>query len=178
MTATVDVVVPPDPAARAWAVAAATPDPELPMVTVGDLGILRSIALDADDRSAVVAVVTPTYSGCPAMGDIGNDVRRRLLDAGFARVEVRTELAPAWTTDWITPDGRRKLAAAGVAPPNPAPAATATSPLQLSPTRLSVACPRCCSVTTERTADFAATACRALYRCLACLEPFEYVKER
>lgn len=161
--------------AAAWAAAAATPDPELPMVTVADLGILRSV--DVDGPTAV-AVVTPTYSGCPAMSEIGHDIRRRLLATGFAHAEVRTVLAPPWTTDWITADGRRKLAAAGVAPPHPALASAATTPLQLSPTRPAVACPRCGSGDTERTADFAATACRALYRCRSCHEPFEYVKER
>ena len=87
-------------------------------------------------------------------------------------------LSPAWTTDWITPEGRRKLAAAGIAPPHPAPVATVRTPLQLSPRRAAVACPHCGSTATDRTAEFSATACRALYRCTGCGEPFEYVKER
>ena len=158
----------------AWDVAAATPDPELPMVTLADLGILRSVDTDGD---IVVATITPTYSGCPAMREIGLDVRRRLVAAGYADVEVRTQLSPPWTTDWITADGRRKLAEAGIAPPHSAPVRRGPIPLTLVPRHADVACPRCGSRDTVRTADFAATACKALYRCAACAEPFEYVKE-
>jgi ring-1,2-phenylacetyl-CoA epoxidase subunit PaaD len=158
----------------AFDVAAATPDPELPMVTIAELGILR--AVDEHD-GRVVATITPTYSGCPAMPEIAQDVRRRLERAGFADVTVRTALHPPWSSDWITDDGRRKLAGAGIAPPHSAPTRGETTPLQLRPTRRAVACPQCGSTLTVRTADFAATACRALYRCDACREPFEYVKE-
>lgn len=160
----------PDP----WDVAAATPDPELPQLTIGDLGILRAVATEGD---AVVATVTPTYSGCPALREIAADLRHRLGAAGYPHVTVRTQLAPAWTSDWITPAGRRKLAAAGIAPPRPAPRASGPTPLTLSPTPAAVACPRCGSTETVRTAQFGATACKALYRCAACAEPFEYVKE-
>ena len=158
----------------AFDVAAATPDPELPMVTIGDLGILRSVERRGD---TVVAAITPTYSGCPAMPEIAHDLRRRLERAGFGDVAVRTVLEPPWTTDWITPDGRRKLAAAGIAPPHAAPPRDGAVPLQLLPTRLPVPCPQCGCARTTRIADFAATACRALYRCDECREPFEYVKE-
>jgi ring-1,2-phenylacetyl-CoA epoxidase subunit PaaD len=155
-------------------IAAATPDPELPMVTIGDLGILRSVA---KQRGQVVATITPTYSGCPAMPEIAHDLRGRLGRAGFSDVVVRTVLDPPWSTDWITADGRRKLAEAGIAPPHAAPTRGETTPLRLLPTRRAVACPQCGSTRTVRTADFAATACRALYRCDDCREPFEYVKE-
>ena len=155
-----------------WEVAAGTPDPELPMVTLADLGILREVHAEGN---RVVATITPTYSGCPAMREISADLRRRLCEAGYDDVEIRTQLAPAWTTDWITADGRRKLAAAGIAPP--APAAPGPRPVTLLARAPAVACPQCGSTDTERTADFGSTACKALYRCRACREPFEYVKE-
>lgn len=160
--------------ATAWDVAAETPDPELPVVTVADLGILRSVDVSAD---RVVATITPTYSGCPALREISADVRYRLERAGYPNVEVRAQLAPAWSTDWITTDGRRKLAAAGIAPPAPAPA-RGPVPLTLTARPSGVACPRCGSTDTRRTAEFGGTACRALHRCNACAEPFEAVKPR
>jgi len=162
------------PALTAWDVAALTPDPELPMVTVADLGILRAVEHDGD---RVVVTITPTYSGCPAMREIAVDVRHRLQLAGYCDVEVRTELAPPWTSDWITAEGRRKLAGAGIAPPHSAPARHGPTPLNLGLTRRAVQCPQCGSANTERSADFGSTACKALYRCADCSEPFEYVKE-
>jgi ring-1,2-phenylacetyl-CoA epoxidase subunit PaaD len=156
-------------------VAAAVPDPELPMVTIADLGILRDVR---EHGGAVTVTITPTYSGCPAMREIGLDLRRRLAQAGFRDVEVKTVLSPAWTTDWITAEGRRKLAAAGLAPPGPAgPAGRGSGPVPLTLTSAPVPCPRCGSADTRETARFGATACKALYRCRACLEPFEHVKE-
>jgi ring-1,2-phenylacetyl-CoA epoxidase subunit PaaD len=158
-------------------VAAATPDPELPPLTIADLGILRSVEHEGD---TVVTTITPTYSGCPAIREIGVDLRRRLADAGFARVEVRTRLAPPWSSDWITPEGRRKLAEAGIAAPHAAGEVARCHgpvPLTLLPARSGVACPRCGSARTVRTSAFGATACKALYRCDDCREPFEYVKE-
>ena len=176
--------------AAARAVAAAVPDPELPMVTVADLGILRDVATEGE---RLVVTITPTYSGCPALREIAHDLRRRLAASGFAEVDVRTVLAPAWSSDWITADGRRKLSAAGIAPPHAAPARPGPVPLTLttqggsggirvsSPPELAecepVPCPRCGSAETTRTAAFGATACKALFRCEACREPFEYVKE-
>ena len=158
--------------AAARAIAATVPDPELPMVTVADLGILRDVA--AEDGRLVVTI-TPTYSGCPAMREIAHDLRHRLSRAGFAEVTVRTALAPAWSSDWITVEGRRKLLQAGVAPPNPAPRGPVS--LNLGGRRESSPCPRCGSRDTTQTAAFGATACKALFRCEACREPFEYVKE-
>jgi len=155
----------------ARAIAGAVPDPELPVVTVADLGILRDVA--AEDGRLVVTI-TPTYSGCPALREIAHDLRYRLGRAGFADVTVRTALAPAWSSDWITAEGRRKLRAAGLAPPHPAPKGPV--PLTLGH-REPVPCPRCGSRDTTQTAAFGATACKALFRCEACREPFEYVKE-
>ena len=159
----------------AWDVAAAVPDPELPMVTLADLGILRGVEQHGD---AVTVTITPTYSGCPAMREISHDLRHRLQRAGFGEVIVRTSLAPAWSSDWITEGGRGKLAAAGIAPPNPAGARrTGPIPLTLTVRTRTVTCPRCASTDTRETSAFSATACKALYRCRACDEPFEYVKE-
>jgi ring-1,2-phenylacetyl-CoA epoxidase subunit PaaD len=156
----------------AWDVAAATPDPELPMVTLADLGILRGVV---ETDGGVIATITPTYSGCPAMREISHDLRHRLLQAGYAQVEVRTQLAPAWSSDWITADGRRKLSGAGIAPPSAAPRPSGPVPLTLG-RRPAVACPRCGSLDTSETASFSATACKSLHRCDACREPFESVK--
>ncbi len=157
-------------------IAAAVPDPELPMVTLADLGILRDVREDGD---TVTVTITPTYSGCPAMAEMSHDLRRRLAQAGYAEVRVRTELSPPWTSDWITDEGRRKLAAAGIAPPNVAEHRPAGGPvpLRLSVRTRAVDCPRCGSSETVETSAFSATACKALYRCTQCAEPFEYIKE-
>lgn len=146
--------------------AGSVPDPELPALTIADLGILRDVR---ESGGAVTVTITPTYSGCPAMAQIAAALRRRLADAGYRDVTVRTELSPPWTTDWITPDGRRKLAAAGIAPP-----AERGGPVLLG---LTVRCPRCGSPETREISRFSGTACKALHACRACLEPFEHVKE-
>jgi ring-1,2-phenylacetyl-CoA epoxidase subunit PaaD len=161
---------------QARQVVAEVPDPELPMLTLADLGVLRGVDVDAD--GTVTATLTPTYSGCPAMAEMRADVAARLQAAGFAEVRIRTVLDPPWTTDWITADGRRALAEHGIAPPGPAPKRTpGPVPLVLSPTRRPVLCPRCGSPDTEETSRFAATACKALRRCRACREPFDHLKE-
>ncbi|WP_217139821.1 1,2-phenylacetyl-CoA epoxidase subunit PaaD [Streptomyces sp. AC627_RSS907] len=154
-------------------VAEQVPDPELPMLTLADLGVLREVEVTAD--GTVVASLTPTYSGCPAMAEMRADVAARLREAGYARVEIRTVLDPPWSSDWITESGRRKLAEHGIAPPAAAPRGPVS--LVLSPARRTVPCPRCGSADTEETSRFAATSCKALWRCRACREPFEYVKE-
>jgi len=161
-----------DTLARAHHVAAGTPDPELPQVTLGDLGILRAVEQTA---AGVAVTITPTYSGCPAMREITADLERRLHDAGYPEVEIRVRLAPAWTTDWITGEGRAKLRHAGIAPPAPADRPAGPIPLRLG-ARPPVACPRCGSPDTAETAAFGATACKSLHRCRACGEPFEAVK--
>ena len=155
-------------------VAGRVADPELPMVTLADLGILRGVEY-ADD--VVTVSITPTYSGCPAMAEIGSDLRRLLTQAGFTRVVVRTALFPPWTSEWMTPGGRAKLAAAGVAPPHPSgPRGAGPVPLTLSGPGPAVSCPRCGSDQTRQTAAFSSTACKALYRCRRCDEPFEHFK--
>ncbi len=159
----------------AWQVAASVPDPELPMVTLADLGILRDVR---EDATSVTVTITPTYSGCPAMREIGHDLRRRLERAGYTDVDVHTQLSPPWSSDWITFEGRRKLAEAGVAPPQAAGRrVSGPIPISLSVPSRAVACPRCGSMATRETSAFSGTACKALYRCASCEEPFEYVKE-
>ena len=163
-------------AAHAWDVAETVTDPELPMLTLADLGVLRGVWSQAD--GTVVVEITPTYSGCPAMGAMRADLVRALHTAGFGDVDVRTVLSPAWSTDWISEAGRRKLAANGIAPPGQAPVRSAGPvPLQLEPTRRTAACPQCGSPETVEQSEFGATACKALRRCLSCGEPFEHVKE-
>ena len=153
----------------AYEVAATVKDPELPMLTISDLGILRAVRQDGDH---VTVEITPTYSGCPAMGAIRADVTRHLNAAGYRDVEVRTVLHPAWTTDWITADGRRTLHEHGIAPPQPAPGRVT---LQLG-RRATAQCPQCGSSDTVEVSHFGATACKALHRCQACAEPFELIK--
>ncbi|MGH3714794.1 MAG: 1,2-phenylacetyl-CoA epoxidase subunit PaaD [Micromonosporaceae bacterium] len=145
-------------------VVAAVPDPELPMVTIGDLGILRDVLVD---EGRVVVTITPTYSGCPAMDAIRSDIRRALAGAGCRDVEVRTQLSPAWTTDWMSETARRKLADAGIAPPQAGGRVTL---------RLSVRCPQCGSPDTEEISRFGSASCKALWRCRACAEPFDHFK--
>jgi ring-1,2-phenylacetyl-CoA epoxidase subunit PaaD len=167
------------PAARQ--IAAAVADPELPMLTLADLGILRDVT---SENGHIVVTITPTYSGCPALREIARDLEYRLTRAGFAGAAVLTQIAPAWSSDWITPEGRRKLHAAGIAPPGPVSSGPAGQgargpvPLNLTTApRGRVPCPQCGSPDTEQTAAFGATACKALMRCRSCHEPFEYVKE-
>ena len=161
--------------ARARAVASTVTDPELPMLTLADLGVLRDVAVDAAGR--VEVAITPTYSGCPAMATMRDDLVRRLTDEGFDAVTVRVELDPAWTTDWITERGRAALRDAGISAPGPAPRHDGPVALDLGPVRRAVACPRCGSSEVELTSEFGSTSCKALYRCRACLEPFDHVKE-
>jgi ring-1,2-phenylacetyl-CoA epoxidase subunit PaaD len=150
-------------------------DPELPMLTLSDLGVLRDVRTEAD---VVVVEITPTYTGCPAMGVMRADLVRALHAAGFGAVDVRTVLSPPWSTDWISAEGRRKLAEAGIAPPAPAPARPeGPVPLSLGPTNRTASCPLCGSTDTEEISEFGATACKALRRCRDCREPFEHVKE-
>jgi ring-1,2-phenylacetyl-CoA epoxidase subunit PaaD len=149
--------------------AAAVVDPELRVVTIEELGVLRDVR---EDAGRVTVTITPTYSGCPAMDVIRADIRAALRAAGHPDAEVVTVLSPAWSTDDINDAGRAKLAAAGIAPPGPA-AHGRAGPV---PVRLSVRCPQCGSGDTEELSRFGSTACKALWRCRACAEPFDYVK--
>ncbi|TQS42916.1 1,2-phenylacetyl-CoA epoxidase subunit PaaD [Cryptosporangium phraense] len=200
-------------AARAWAVAGEVRDPEMPMLTLADLGVLRGVQVEGD---VVITSITPTYSGCPAMATMRDDLIDRLTHAGFARVEVRVVLDPAWSSDWISDRGRAALSEAGLSPPalsrsrragrdgagprGGGPVARGGGPaarggdagvwgggpgtwgggpvaLSLGPIRRALRCPRCGSAHTQLLSEFGATACKALYRCTECLEPFEHVKE-
>jgi ring-1,2-phenylacetyl-CoA epoxidase subunit PaaD len=166
-----------DPEAAAWAVLQSVPDPEIPAVSVCDLGIVR--ALQFTDAGLDV-VLTPTYSGCPATEQIDAAVRQALQVAGFGPVTVRHQLSPAWTSDWISPQGRERLRRYGIAPPHVMPTDTQGAPAAVVSTirihARGVACPRCESPDTERLSAFGSTACKSLYRCLACREPFEHFK--
>jgi ring-1,2-phenylacetyl-CoA epoxidase subunit PaaD len=177
---------------RAWSALESVPDPEIPVVSIRELGILRDVRRTAD--GVLEIVITPTYSGCPAMEQIAADIAYALDKAGLAPYRIETVLAPAWTTDWISDTAREKLRAYGIAPPsgqcdgngngddNAAPQARtpATHTIRFVP-RTDVlhampACPRCGAAHTERLAQFGSTACKALYRCLECREPFDYFK--
>jgi len=150
------------------AAVAAVPDPELPVLTIEDLGVLRGVELDGAGR--VVVTITPTYSGCPAMAAIEADIVTALDRVGIRDVSVRKVLSPPWTTDWLSESGRRKLAELGVAPP------TGVVPSTSTLVALSVRCPRCGSLRTRELSRFSSTACMALYRCEECLEPFDHFK--
>lgn len=158
------------PDAEAWDAAARVTDPEIPVLTIEDLGILRAVT--ADEQGNAVVVITPTYSGCPAMETITADVASALREAGYADVKVETVLKPAWTTDWMTEEGKRKLREYGITPPS------GNAPVRSGPISvgLSVKCPRCDSLNTRELARFGSTACKALYQCNACMEPFDYFK--
>jgi ring-1,2-phenylacetyl-CoA epoxidase subunit PaaD len=163
-----------DATTAAYEVARTVTDPEMPMLTLEDLGVLRGVSLDG---ATVHVTITPTYSGCPAMATMRDDLVHALQDRGFEDVRIDVALSPAWSSDWITPRGRRALVEHGISAPGPARRPTGPVLLNLSPTRRSVTCPRCGSDAAELTSEFGSTACKALYRCGACLEPFDHVKE-
>ncbi len=153
----------------ARAIAASVLDPELPMVTIEDLGILRDVT--EDDQGRVHVTITPTYSGCPAMEAIRQDLVDTLLTAGYQHVDVEFVLAPAWTTDDLSDEGRAKLEDAGIAPPGPV--ARDQGPVALA---LSVRCPQCGSPDTRESSRFGSTACKSLWVCRSCKEPFDHFK--
>jgi ring-1,2-phenylacetyl-CoA epoxidase subunit PaaD len=157
---------------RAWQVLGDVPDPEVPALSVRDLGIVRDVI---DHGAELEVVLTPTYSGCPATEAIERSVLDALQAEGLGPARATLRRAPAWTTDWITEDGRRKLREYGIAPPGPV-LPEAGVPIRLVRREPPVACPRCGSTHTERLSAFGSTACKALYRCVACREPFEHFK--
>jgi len=161
--------------APVWRTLAHVPDPEIPVVSIVDLGIVRSVEWRDDE---LVVTLTPTYSGCPATEVIVADVARALSTAGFRRHRLEIRLSPAWTTDWIAPEARNRLARYGIAPPGPhtAPVVQAIDVSSLHRRRAEVACPRCGSVKTREVSRFGSTPCKAQYRCDDCLEPFDYFK--
>ncbi len=164
MTATLNDA---DQRQRAWDAAARVVDPEIPVLTIADLGVLREVSVSEE---GVEVAITPTYSGCPAMNMIALEIELALEREGFARPKIRTVLSPAWTTDWMSEDGRRKLREYGIAPPQPASSRRALFGVQ------EVACPQCGSDHTELLSEFGSTSCKALWRCKSCREPFDYFK--
>jgi ring-1,2-phenylacetyl-CoA epoxidase subunit PaaD len=164
MTATIEEV---------WAALEDLADPEIPVISLRDLGILRDVRTGTE---GLEVVITPTYSGCPAMGQIEDDLRSTLKNRGIP-ARVVTQLAPAWTTDWITDAGKERLRAYGIAPPHATPAGGSVVRFIARPAAAeTVPCPRCGSANTVETAHFGSTACKALYRCQDCREPFDYFK--
>jgi ring-1,2-phenylacetyl-CoA epoxidase subunit PaaD len=159
---------------RAWQVLHGVPDPEVPALSVCDLGIVRDV-LDHDDHLEVV--LTPTYAGCPATEAIEADVRAAVTKAGLGPVRVSLRRAPAWTTDWISDEGKRKLREYGIAPPGPVGPESGV-PIRIVRRRAAppLACPHCGSTQTEQLSAFGSTACKSLYRCTSCREPFEHFK--
>jgi ring-1,2-phenylacetyl-CoA epoxidase subunit PaaD len=160
-------------AQRAWEALESIPDPEIPVVSIRELGILREI-IERDGRLEVV--ITPTYSGCPAMAQIEDDVRGALAEHGLP-ASVVTRLAPAWSTDWITDAAKEKLKAFGIAPPHTVASGTVVQfARRAARPDEAVRCPHCGSDDTTETSHFSSTACKALYKCLTCREPFDYFK--
>jgi len=170
----------PVPLGVLWQALSNVPDPEIPVVSVVELGIVRGIERDERDAGLVIVRVTPTYSGCPATDLIVASICEALVDVGAARVRIEIELSPPWTTDWIAPSAKEKLRAFGIAPPiGTGRAAMPIDVTGISPLRraaVAVPCPRCGGTHTELLAQFGSTACKAQYRCTECLEPFDYFK--
>ncbi len=152
-----------------WKILEEVKDPEVPVLSVIDLGIVRSVKAGEDK---IDITITPTYSGCPAMDVISMDIRLKLMEKGYRNVSIRQQLSPAWTTDWMSEEGKQKLKAFGIAPPNPKQQFCTTEMFRQE----AVQCPRCHSYHTELISQFGSTACKAMYRCLDCKEPFDYFK--
>jgi len=145
-------------------------DPEIPVLSIIDLGILRSVT---EDESGLTIIITPTYSGCPAMDVIATDIKKKLLAHGYEKVNIRQSLSPAWTTDWMSESGKQKLKAYGIAPPHPT---HTVCNIQLFQELEAVQCPLCNSYHTRLVSQFGSTPCKALYQCNDCKEPFDYFK--
>jgi len=159
-----------------WRWLAQVPDPEIPVISLTDLGIIRDVAWEGD---TLFVAVTPTYSGCPATSVINLDIEAALKAHGIGKLRLERRLSPAWTTDWISTEGRDKLRAYGIAPPIDGTAADGrlmARASRLAGSNLAIACPRCGSTNTEKVSQFGSTPCKASYRCTDCLEPFDYFK--
>lgn len=163
--------------ADVWQWLAEVPDPEIPVISLVDLGIIRHVAWDDE---TLVVTVTPTYSGCPATAIINLDIERALIEKGIEKLRLERQLSPAWTTDWISDEGREKLKAYGIAPPVDGTAIDGLLRQRVERlsgrSNLTIACPRCGSANTEKISQFGSTPCKASYRCTDCLEPFDYFK--
>jgi ring-1,2-phenylacetyl-CoA epoxidase subunit PaaD len=164
---------------KIWALLEEVKDPEVPVLSILDLGIVRDIKVSSTgvpplggQGAAVSITITPTYSGCPAMDVISMDIRLKLIEKGYRNVTIQQSLSPAWTTDWMTEEGKRKLKEYGIAPPNPKQQFCTTEMFREE----AVECPRCNSYHTELISQFASTACKSMYRCLDCKEAFDYFK--
>lgn len=154
----------------AWEVLRGIPDPEIPVISIVELGIVRGVTVNG---TSVEVAITPTYSGCPALHAIEEDIDSRLRASGYSEVRVTQQLSPAWTTDWITNDARERLRAYGIVPPQPV---QGTDSHRIHIFSRGVNCPRCDSENTEQLSAFGSTACKAMYRCIDCREPFDYFK--
>ncbi len=154
---------------KLWQILEEVKDPEVPVLSILDLGIVRDLSY-AEGKAEIV--ITPTYSGCPAMDVIAMDIRLKLLEKGYRDIRVRQQLSPAWTTDWMTDEGKQKLKAFGIAPPNPKQQFCTSEMFREE----AVQCPHCNSYHTELVSQFSSTACKAMYRCLECREAFDYFK--
>ncbi|TCZ72186.1 1,2-phenylacetyl-CoA epoxidase subunit PaaD [Flaviaesturariibacter aridisoli] len=152
-----------------WSILNDVKDPEIPVLSVLDMGIIRAVSVVGEE---VEIVLTPTYSGCPAMDVISMDIRLKLIEHGIRKVRIRQQLSPAWTTEWMSAEGKEKLRAFGIAPPNPRQQFCSTDLFQEE----AVQCPRCGSWHTELISQFASTACKSMYRCLDCKEAFDHFK--
>lgn len=152
-----------------WKILEEVPDPEVPVLSITDLGIVRSVLVEDEE---IIITVTPTYSGCPALDAINMDIRLKLMEKGFKKVRLQQTLSPPWTTDWMTENGKQKLKEYGIAPPNPRQQFCKDDMFMQE----AVQCPRCGSYHTELISQFGSTACKALYRCNNCNEPFDYFK--
>jgi ring-1,2-phenylacetyl-CoA epoxidase subunit PaaD len=159
---------------KIWSILGTVVDPEVPVLTITDLGIVRDVILNSPSGGGgIEVIITPTYTGCPAMDMIAMNIKMVLLENGFKNIKVTSVLSPAWTTDWMTEDGKRKLKEYGIAPPNPRQQACNND---LFAPHEAVQCPHCNSHLTHRIGEFGSTACKALYQCDDCKEPFDYFK--
>jgi ring-1,2-phenylacetyl-CoA epoxidase subunit PaaD len=152
-----------------WHILEEVKDPEVPVLSIIDLGIVRDVNVDGDK---IIIVITPTYSGCPAMDVISMDIRLKLIEKGYRNIIVQQQLSPAWTTDWMSEEGKKKLKAFGIAAPNPKQQFCTSEMFREE----AVECPHCNSYHTELISQFSSTACKAMYRCLDCREAFDYFK--